>query len=92
MEALDKLALRAIITIFGTCNWNYDTLILPKHFERVIVYSSIFWALTLKILKKNPQKVRLIVRDIFPLWLLTAGILKIFTSICIFKYDREIAI
>ena len=57
----------------------------PKHFERVIVYSpSIFWALTLKILNINPQKVRLIVRDIFPLWLLTAGILKKFSPAFMF--------
>jgi len=75
----DKLVLRAIGELFSAIvigimiRFYYK----PKNIERVIVYSpSIFWALTLKILKINEQKVRLIVRDIFPLWLLNAGILK----------------
>jgi len=45
--------------------------------ERVVVYSpSIFWSLSLRIAKLSSDKVRLIVRDIFPLWLLNAGLLQ----------------
>ena len=48
-----------------------------KDIERIVVYSpSIFWGITLKIMNADPGKVRLIVRDVFPFWLLCAGILK----------------
>lgn len=48
-----------------------------RNADRVVVYSpSIFWSLSLRIAKLSSDKVRLIVRDIFPLWLLNAGILQ----------------
>ncbi|MDA7551196.1 hypothetical protein N8760_05195 [Rhodobacteraceae bacterium] len=45
--------------------------------DRIIVYSpTIFWAITLKFAKFNPKQVLLIVRDIFPYWLLKTGLLR----------------
>lgn len=48
-----------------------------KNIDKVVVYSpTIFWAITLKFAKFKPKKVLLIVRDIFPYWLLKAGLLR----------------
>ena len=46
-------------------------------FEKIIVYSpTIFWALTLLLVRRKNLTVDLIVRDMFPLWLMHAGILQ----------------
>ena len=51
-------------------------LIDNKKIDKVIIYSpTIFWALTLRIANLDISKIRLIVRDMFPIWLLKAGIL-----------------
>lgn len=50
--------------------------LISADLENIIVYSpSIFWFLTIKLVNSKSSRKILILRDLFPLWLLKAGVL-----------------